>query len=73
MERSNNAWLESNKRKLDNVKKMITELGFMDINVGSTEGALNLVEVNWLFEGAVQEILKLQKEVDKLGKSGKQG
>jgi len=73
MERSNNAWLESNKRKLDNVKKMITEIGFMDVTVGSTGRALNLVEVNWLFEGAVQEILKLQREVDRLGKLGKQG
>lgn len=73
MERSNNAWLEGNKRKLDNIRKIIAEIGFMDVTVGSTGRALNLVEVNWLLDGAIAEILKLQKEVDKLGKSGKQG
>jgi hypothetical protein len=74
MERSNNAWLEGNRKKLDSVKRQITQIAFQDTSIGSDRGKLNLNEIQWLFEGAIGEIFKLQKEVDRLeqliGKKG---
>jgi hypothetical protein len=72
MERSNNAWLESNRKKIDLIKKQITEIGFQDTSIGSTGRKLPLNEIQWLFEGAMTEIFRLQKEVDKLEQAGKQ-
>jgi hypothetical protein len=72
MERSNNAWLEGNRKKLDLIKKQITEISFQDTSVGSAGRKLPLAEIQWLFEGAMTEIFRLQKEVDRLEQSGKQ-
>jgi hypothetical protein len=66
MERSNNAWLEINRKKIDSIKRQITQIGFQDTSIGSASGKLNLNEIHWLFEGAIGEISKLQKEVDRL-------
>ena len=72
MERSNNAWLEGNRKKIDLIKKQITEIGFQDTSIGSAGRKLPLNEIQWLFEGAMTEIFRLQKEVDKLEQAGKQ-
>lgn len=71
MERTNNAWLESNKRKIEEIKKRIQELTFQDATAGSMGRNLNFMDINWLFNGALTEIAKLQKEVDRLEREAK--
>jgi hypothetical protein len=71
MERSNNAWLESNKKKIEEIQKRIQEMTFQDSTAGSMGRNLNFMEINWLFNGAISEVTKLQKEVDRLEREAK--
>ena len=62
-----NIWMDTNKRRLDKIKRQLLEYNF----AGSYGGAINLPEIISLIDGLTVEILKLQKENDELKKKVK--
>ena len=62
MRQTNNMWIQTKKREIESIKRQLLEYDF----AGSYGGAINLLQVNNLIDGAVVEIMKLQEEVDKM-------
>jgi len=57
-----NIWFESNKKNIEALKRQLLEYNYS----GAYGGAINLMEVNNTIDGAILEVLKLQKENDVL-------
>ncbi len=58
-----NVWFESNKIKLEGIKRFLIEESY---KTDSSPDALNPMYLNNMYDGAILEILRLQKEVDRL-------
>ena len=58
MQQTNNAWVQQNKHKIEAIKRQLLEYDY----AGSYGGAIDLMKVNNTIDGAIVEILKLQKE-----------
>lgn len=59
----NNVWFESNKVKLEGIKRFLIQESY---KTDSSPDALNPMYLNNMFDGAILEILRLQKEVNRL-------
>lgn len=57
-----NIWFETNKRQIEALKRQLLEHEYS----GSYGGSINLMDVNNTIDGAIIEVLKLQKENDVL-------
>ena len=58
----NNVWIQANSKKISALKRQLIEYSYS----GSYGGSLPLMELNNTIDGALLEIMKLQKEVDTL-------
>ena len=58
MQQTNNAWIQQNKHKIEAIKRQLLEYDY----AGSYGGAIDLMKVNNTIDGAIIEIMKLQKE-----------
>jgi len=59
MSQNENAWLESNKRPLAQIRKILVEMEFR-----SQEDRLPTRQIQQLLQGAEVEILRLQKQLN---------
>lgn len=57
-----NMWIQSNKRRLEKIKRELVEYSY----AGSYGGSINLMEVNAMLDGMLVEITKLTEENEKL-------
>jgi len=57
-QQTNNIWIQQNKDKLEALKRQLIEYNYQ----GSYGGAIDLMKVNNMIDGAIIEILKLQTE-----------
>ena len=57
-----NIWFETNKKQIEVLKRQLLEHEY----AGSYGGSINLMDVNNTIDGAIIEVLKLQKENDVL-------
>lgn len=57
-----NVWFETNKKNIEALKRQLLEHEY----AGSYGGSINLMQVNNTIDGAIIEVLKLQKENDVL-------
>ena len=60
---NNNVWVDSNKFKLEAIKRHLIEDSY---KTDSSPDALNPMYINNMLDGAIVEIIRLQKEVDSL-------
>ena len=58
MQQTKNVWIQTKKHELEAVKRQLIEYDY----AGSYGGSINLMQVNNLIDGAIIEILKLEKE-----------
>lgn len=58
MQQTNNAWVQQKKFEIEGIKRQLLEYNY----AGSYGGAIDLMKVNNIIDGAVVEILKLQSE-----------
>ncbi len=58
MQQSNNIWIQMNKHEIEAIKRQLLEHDY----AGSYGGSINLMQVNNMLDGAMIEILKLQRE-----------
>jgi hypothetical protein len=54
-----NIWFETNKRRIQNIKRQLIEYNY----AGSYGGSINLMEVNNIIDGLLIEITKLDREM----------
>jgi hypothetical protein len=57
-QQTNNIWFQSNKHKIEQLKRQLLEHDY----AGGYGGSIDLMKVNNIIDGAIVEILKLQKE-----------
>ena len=57
-----NIWFETNKRKIQAIKRQLIEYNY----AGSYGGSINLMEVNNIIDGLLIEVTKLDKEIIEL-------
>lgn len=62
MRQINNIWLQQKKNNIEKIKRQLIEYNY----AGSYGGAIDLMAVNNIIDGAMVEILKLQTENDLL-------
>jgi len=62
MQETRNHWIHGKNREIEAVKRQLLEYAY----AGSYGGSIDLLQVNRLIEGAVVEIIKLQKENESL-------
>jgi hypothetical protein len=62
MQQTNNTWIQMNKRMIEALKRQLLEYDYS----GSYGGAIDLMKVNNTIDGAIIEIMKLQKENETL-------
>lgn len=62
MKQTRNIWVQQKKFEIESLKRQLLEYSYS----GSYGGAIDLMKVNNLLDGALIEILKLQDEVDVL-------
>lgn len=62
MKKTNNTWTQTNAREIEGIKRQLIEYNY----AGSYGGAINLMQVNNIIDGALIEIFKLQEEIDGL-------
>ena len=55
---TNNVWIQQKKFQIEALKRQLLEYNYQ----GSYGGAIDLMKVNNIIDGAIVEILKLQKE-----------
>ena len=60
---SNNVWVDSNKFKLEEIKRFLVEESYKGT---SDPGVVPPMVINNMLDGAIIEILRLQKTVDRL-------
>jgi len=60
--KTNNVWIQTNARVIELIKRQLLEHDY----AGSYGGSINLMKVNNLFDSALIEIVKLQKENEDL-------
>jgi len=58
MRQINNAWVDQKKFEIEKLKRQLIEYDY----AGSYGGAIDLMKVNNIIDGAIVEILKLQSE-----------
>lgn len=63
-QQTNNVWFQQKKVELEALKRQLIEYNYS----GSYGGALNLMQINNVIDGAVLEIFKLQKQNEVLAK-----
>ena len=54
-----NIWFETNKRKIESIKRQLIEYNY----AGNYGGAIPLMEVNNVIDGMIIEITKMDKEI----------
>lgn len=57
-----NIWFETNKRKIQDIKRKLIEYNY----AGSYGGSINLMEVNNIIDGLLIEVTKLDKQVNEM-------
>ena len=60
-----NIWFETNKRKIEKIKRQLIEYNY----AGNYGGAIPLMEVNNIIDGMIIEIVKADKEITELKKA----
>jgi hypothetical protein len=60
MENPKNIWFQSNKARIEKLKRELIEYSY----AGSYGGSLDLVEIARIIDGALIEIVKLEKEIN---------
>jgi pantothenate kinase len=63
-----NIWFETNKRKIEAIKRQLIEYNY----AGSYGGSINLMEVNNIIDGLLIEVTKLDREIQDLKKELKE-
>jgi len=63
-----NIWFETNKRKIEKIKRQLIEYNY----AGNYGGAIPLMEVNNIIDGMIIEIVKMDKENTALKEALKQ-
>lgn len=58
----NNIWFQTNKRRIEAVKRQLIEYNY----AGSYGGSINLMEVNNIIDGLLVEMTKIVKENENL-------
>lgn len=57
-----NIWFETNKRKIQSIKRQLIEYNY----AGSYGGSINLMEINNIIDGLLIEVTKLDREMTEL-------
>ena len=57
-----NIWIETNAKRIGKIKRQLIEYSY----AGSYGGAIPLMEVNNIIDGALVEITKMQKQINTL-------
>jgi len=57
-QQTNNVWFQQKKKEIEALKRQLIEYDYS----GSYGGAINLMQINNVIDGAVVEIFKLQKQ-----------